>query len=76
MVLKKNSVVLGLLFIFIQGFSQQVDPLVTTDSEQQKVWVDSIYNSLSLQEKIGQLFMIRAFSDKGKAHIDDVKKLV
>lgn len=35
-------------------------------------WVDSIYNVMSLDERIGQLFMIRAHSDLGPDHISEV----
>src|SRR5688572_20585354 len=38
----------------------------------QAAWVDSIFKTLSLEEKIGQLFMIRAHSDLGQDHINSV----
>ena len=31
----------------------------------QEAWVDSVYHTLSEEERVGQLFMIRAHSDKG-----------
>ena len=42
----------------------------------QKKWVDSIYNKMTLKEKVGQLFMIEAFSTKNKTHSDYIKKLI
>ena len=36
-------------------------------------WVDSVLNSLTLEEKIGQLFMVRAHSDLGPEHINSIK---
>ena len=39
-------------------------------------WVDSLFNSLSPEEQIGQLFMIRAHSDKGPEHVAQVEKLI
>ncbi|HMQ48624.1 MAG TPA: glycoside hydrolase family 3 N-terminal domain-containing protein [Saprospiraceae bacterium] len=36
-------------------------------------WADSVYQHMSLDERIGQLFMIRAHSDLGQDHIDQVK---
>ena len=39
-------------------------------------WAEQTYNSMTLDEKIGQLFMIRAHSDKNRAHEDEVKKYV
>lgn len=41
-------------------------PLVSTDSLAQKQWVDSIYNAMTLKQKVGQLFMVQAFSDEKK----------
>jgi beta-glucosidase-like glycosyl hydrolase/CubicO group peptidase (beta-lactamase class C family) len=37
-----------------------------------KAWVDSVFQSLSPQERIGQLFMIRAHSNKTKAYHEAV----
>ncbi|HEY3386854.1 MAG TPA: glycoside hydrolase family 3 N-terminal domain-containing protein [Saprospiraceae bacterium] len=35
-------------------------------------WVDSVFKSMSLDEKIGQLFIIRAHSDLGDDHVQSV----
>lgn len=42
----------------------------------QHVWVDSVFNKLSLQEKIGQLFMVRAHTNLGKRYIDSVANVI
>lgn len=39
-------------------------------------WVDSVFNGLSADERLGQLFMIRAHSDKGAEHIASVENLI
>ena len=39
-------------------------PLISSDSLTQKQWVDSIYNTMSLKQKVGQLFMVQAFSEE------------
>jgi beta-glucosidase-like glycosyl hydrolase/CubicO group peptidase (beta-lactamase class C family) len=39
-------------------------------------WVDSVYQTMSLRQRIGQLFMIRAHSDKGASHIEMVKNAI
>ncbi|GAA4804724.1 hypothetical protein GCM10023231_37320 [Olivibacter ginsenosidimutans] len=39
-------------------------------------WVDSIFKSLSQQEKIGQLFMVRAHTNLGKRYIDSVGQVI
>jgi len=56
--------------------SAQLDPLLANDFEGQKEWVEDVYNNLSLKQKIGQLFMVDAFSSKGKAEQDRLLKLV
>ena len=65
-----------LLSIVFNSLTAQVDPLLADDIIGQKKWVDSVYNSLSLKQKIGQLFMVDAFSSKGKAEQNRIAKLV
>ena len=40
------------------------------------VWVDSLMGKLSLEEKIAQLFMIRAYSNRGKEHTEYLEQMV
>ncbi len=42
----------------------------------EKKWVDSVYQSLTLEEKIGQLFMVAAYSNKDSTHIKALDKLI
>jgi beta-N-acetylhexosaminidase len=39
-------------------------------------WVDSVFNSLSEEERIAQLFMVAAYSNKDKKHTDEILSLV
>lgn len=39
-------------------------------------WVDSVFNTLSLDEKIAQLLMIPVYSNKGKKHEDDILEII
>ncbi|PLX19740.1 MAG: hypothetical protein C0597_04950, partial [Marinilabiliales bacterium] len=39
-------------------------------------WVDSLMNELSLEEKIGQLFMVAAYSNKDQQHIDEISYII
>ncbi len=58
---------------FLQA--QEFDPLQAKDSEAQTAWVDSIMKSMTIDEKLGQLFMIQAYSnrdEKHKAYIDNM----
>ncbi|HEY0045087.1 MAG TPA: glycoside hydrolase family 3 N-terminal domain-containing protein [Flavobacterium sp.] len=43
---------------------------------EEKVWVDSVYNAMTFDEKVGQLFMVAAYSNKDSAHIRSVEKLI
>lgn len=45
-------------------------------SESEKKWVDSIYNSLTFEERVGQLFMVAAYSNKDANHVAGVDKLI
>ncbi|MDA1122541.1 MAG: serine hydrolase [Bacteroidetes bacterium] len=53
--------------------SPKVDPYFLG---QGTVWVDSIMNGLTLKQKIGQLFMVSAFSNQSDQHERDLQDLV
>ena len=46
------------------------------DSEVQKKWVDSVYARMSFDEKLGQLFMVSAYSNKDSIHVNSIEKLI
>lgn len=57
--------------------AQNLDPLQTKDVKAQTKWVDSIINLMTIDEKIGQLFMVQAYSnmdDTHRIHIDSLIK--
>lgn len=64
------------LLSFCSVYSQTTDPLLSTDYAAQQKWVDSVYSSLTLDQKIGQLFMVMAFSEQGEKHFDQISKNV
>ena len=39
-------------------------------------WVDSVYNAMTLEEKIGQLFMVAAYSNKDSVHVQAIERLI
>ncbi len=39
-------------------------------------WADSVFNSLSPKERLGQLFMVAAYSNKGLEHQTEIEKLI
>jgi len=42
----------------------------------QKEWVDSVFNSLTPDQKIGQLFMVAAYSNKYESYYQDLEALI
>ena len=58
-------------------FSLAVIPCYTqsfvAEDPVREAWVDSLYETMDETERLGQLFMIRAHSDKGPDHIADVE---
>ena len=60
----------------IHAFAQRVDPLQTQDFEQQTIWVDSIMKSMTIDEKIGQLFMVQAYSNLDEKHEEFIKEMI
>lgn len=46
------------------------------NSDAEDRWVDSIYKRMSFPEKVGQLFMVAAYSNKDSTHVNAVEKLV
>ena len=39
-------------------------------------WVDSVFNNLSKRERVAQLFMVRAHTNKGKRYEDSVARVI
>ncbi|MDN3594004.1 glycoside hydrolase family 3 N-terminal domain-containing protein [Zunongwangia endophytica] len=52
------------------------DPLITKDSLAQEKWVDSIYSNYSLEQKLGQLFMVDIFSSGSERDFERVRSLI
>lgn len=45
-------------------------------TEGQSRWVDSLYNQMSLEQRLGQLFMVAAYSNKNEAHARSIDSLI
>lgn len=72
-----NKVFLSLLLLIsFVSFSQNFDPLRTDDYYAQQQWADSILDNMSVEEKIGQLFMIQAYSNKDQKHEDFITEMI
>lgn len=72
----RSSVLMLMICVWIVPFAHGQNPESEGARMSEPEWVDSVYRSLSLDEKIGQLFMIRAHSDKGADHIQEVSRYI
>ena len=74
--MKKIILLLLLTLISSNIVAQRLDPLRTIDFEAQNVWVDSIMNTMSIDEKIGQLYMVQAYSNLDQKHEDFITEMI
>lgn len=67
-----------IVFLFsIQLVSAQSSKVFSDySSDAERKWVDSIYNRMSFEERVGQLFMVAAYSNKDASHERGVDKLI
>lgn len=72
----KNIITLLIICTAISIQAQRVDPLRTKDFETQEIWVDSIMKNMTLEEKIGQLFMIQAYSNLDEKHEAEITEMI
>ena len=72
---KSVPIFLVLLAMIFSCDKKQTKNNISEKTNQTK-WVDSIYNTMTLKEKVGQLFMISAYSNKEESHTDTIQKLI
>ncbi|HEX8269662.1 MAG TPA: glycoside hydrolase family 3 N-terminal domain-containing protein [Flavobacterium sp.] len=65
-----------LLLVTQLGFAQFHKPVPIIDRTKENVWVDSIYKKMSFEQRVGQLFMVAAYSNKDSAHTNSIEKLI
>ncbi|MRX63779.1 glycoside hydrolase family 3 N-terminal domain-containing protein [Maribacter luteus] len=68
--------IFSFFLLFMYCANAQHNPLVVNDSLGQERWVESQYNAMSLDEKLGQLFMVSVASSQDKASIANIKTLI
>ncbi|MFD0763442.1 glycoside hydrolase family 3 N-terminal domain-containing protein [Mucilaginibacter lutimaris] len=77
--MKQRIYTAGCLLLMFCLFSRagiaQNKSFIATITEQNR-WVDSVYKKLSRKERIGQLFYVRAHTNKGKAYEDSVAAII
>lgn len=57
------------------SIAQNADSFIDSIDEP-NVWVDSVFKKLSRQERIAQLFMVRAHTDRGRAFEDSIARVI
>ncbi|MEC3966134.1 glycoside hydrolase family 3 N-terminal domain-containing protein [Flagellimonas halotolerans] len=67
---------LPLFLLFCLQAIGQFNPLVVKDSVAQMAWVENHYANMTLEERIGQLFMVSVASNQSKSATDRVRDLV
>lgn len=65
-------------FLILRAFAQEnrFFDLSNIETPGQKAWVDSVFQSLSMEEQIAQLLMIRTYSNKDRAFYDSISRLI
>lgn len=72
----RRNLYFPLFLFFCLCLNGQNNPLVTKDSIAQMNWVENQYGQMSLEDRIGQLFMVSIASNQDKVSTDKITKLV
>ena len=76
--MRNSLILLFIIYSFSLVAQVSVSQLDASSKDLQKAWVDSTYSSLSLKEKIGQLYMVQVFSNQDdttmKSILNQIKK--
>jgi len=69
-----------IIFFFLITFSafaqNEINPLETSDLETQKRWVDGVYDAMTLEERVGQLYMVQVMSNQDNTTKNKLVKLI
>ena len=74
----KFSFTLLTCFLFFSTLNAQYQPKNISKEEIKKAndWVNNTYQNLSQDEKLGQLFIIALYTNKGEDYIDNVRNII
>ena len=71
------------LFILVSLFNydrpisfSEAEKIEVQDIYEEQRWIDSVYKKMTFEEKVGQLFMVAAYSNKDESHYRSIDKLV
>jgi len=73
--MKKVLLIVIIPCLFL-GFTPQGDKQAPPFLNSKNRWADSVFSTLSPQERIAQLFMVAAYSNRDEKHVNDIKKLI
>ncbi len=72
----RKKILFFTLSLTVKFLFAQSNPITIYDNYLQRKWVDSVMTSMTIDQKIGQLFMIAGYSNKDKKHTDFIKKMI
>lgn len=71
-----NFLLITVLFSVNVSAQYQPKDISKQDLKKAKEWVNQTYNSLSQDEKLGQLFIVALYTNKDENHINQVRNIV
>jgi beta-glucosidase-like glycosyl hydrolase/CubicO group peptidase (beta-lactamase class C family) len=78
--MKFLSAIIGVMLLLFTSFlneeSTDVTPISAPIYRADTLWVDSVLTSLTQEQKIAQLFMVAAYSNKGEKHQKEIEFLI
>lgn len=74
----KSKITCLIMLAFSLKIAAQYQPknLSNEDLKKANAWVDKTYNSLSQDEKLGQLFIVALYTNRGEDYINNVRNIV
>ena len=75
-------VLFTVLFFLVNAFHLKVEETLDSPSlgppfyDTNTVWIDSVMQELTTDQRIAQLFMVAAYSNKGEMHKESISKLI
>lgn len=76
MIKKVFSAFISIILFTLLSFSHSIQAQQRLPGIEQKQWADSVYESMSLEQRIGQLFMIAAYSNKSNQYEEELIQFV
>ncbi len=75
LILKRTIAVCLLCLLYcLPAMANEAESLIAAAKKRQ--WVDSVFKSMTPQQRIGQLFMVAAYSNLDQAHVTEIERLV